>query len=193
MMEADGVPPHPIRDVSSEETSTTSHAFGFGVVGPPLRSERIYQVKAAIASPGHNQAAAQDQSTDLRPILTLRSYSPDGSLVVYSGPDIGTTFRLQTTTADGSPHHPLPNVVLTRGARHLTFLPGGDELVILRGEIQHKNLWLLDVETGAERQMSDVGPDFDIRDFDVSPDGREFVLERVQEHSNIVLVERAQQ
>ena len=119
------------------------------------------------------------------------NWSPDGSLVVYSGPDIGTTFRLQAATAYGSPH-PLPDVVLTRGARHLTFLPGGHELVILRGEIQHKNLWALNVETGAERQLSDVGPDFDIRDFDVSPDGREFVVERVQEHSNIMLVERAQ-
>lgn len=120
------------------------------------------------------------------------NWSPDVSFVVYSGPDVGTTFRLQAATAEGLPH-PLPEVVLTRGARHLSFLPGGHELVILRGEIQHKNLWALEVETGAERQLSDVAPDFDLRDFDISPDGREFVLERVQEHSNIMLVERAQQ
>ena len=120
------------------------------------------------------------------------NWSPDGSFVVYSGPDVGTTFRLQAATADGAPH-PLPEAVLTRGARRLAFLPGGHELIILRGEIQHKNLWALNVETGAERQLSDVAPDFDIGDFDVSPDGREFVLERVQEHSNIMLVERAQQ
>ena len=33
--------------------------------------------------------------------------------------------------------------------------------------------------------------DFDVRDFDVSADGREVVLERVQEHSDVVLVETA--
>jgi Tol biopolymer transport system component len=119
------------------------------------------------------------------------NWALDGSFVVYSGPDIGTTFRLKAVTAEGAPH-PFPEVALTRGARHLTFLPGGHELVFLRGEIQHKTLWALDTTTGKERELSDVAPDFDIRDFDLSPDGREFVLERAQEHSNILLVERAQ-
>jgi hypothetical protein len=32
--------------------------------------------------------------------------------------------------------------------------------------------------------------DFNTQDFDLSPDGREIVLERVQEHSDIVLVDR---
>jgi hypothetical protein len=56
----------------------------------------------------------------------------------------------------------------------------------LRGEIQHKNLWLIDLETGAERQLTNLPPDFDIRDFDISSDGDEVVLERVQEHSDVV-------
>jgi hypothetical protein len=61
--------------------------------------------------------------------------------------------------------------------------------VFLRGEIQVKNLWLIDLETGAERQLTNLTPDFDIRDFDVSPDGREVVLERLQERSNVVLLD----
>ena len=81
--------------------------------------------------------------------------------------------------------HPLPALTLTRGARHLTFLPGGRALVFLRGEIQHKILWLIDLETGTERQLTNLTPDFDIRDFDISPDGREVVLERVQERSDV--------
>ncbi|MBA0085942.1 MAG: hypothetical protein HRJ53_13165, partial [Acidobacteria bacterium Pan2503] len=62
-------------------------------------------------------------------------------------------------------------------------------LVVLRGEIQHKNLWRIDLETGAERQLTDFAPDFGIRDFDISPDGREVVLERAQERSDVVLVD----
>ena len=62
--------------------------------------------------------------------------------------------------------------------------------MVLRGEIQHKNFWLIDLETGAERQLTNFPPDFDVRDFDISPDGREIVLERVQEHSDVVLLDR---
>ena len=50
-------------------------------------------------------------------------------------------------------------------------------------------LWLIDLNTGAERQLTNLTPEFDIRDFDISPDGREVVLERVQEHSDVVLLE----
>ena len=95
---------------------------------------------------------------------------------------------MKAVTAAGAAH-PLPALTLTRGARRLTFLPGGRALVFLRGEIQHKNLWLIDLETGAERQLTNLAPDFEIRDFDISPDGREVVLERVQEHSDVMLLD----
>jgi len=116
------------------------------------------------------------------------AWAPDGRFVVYSGPDIGTTFSVKAVTAEAAAH-PLPTLSLTRGARHLAFLPGGRALVLLRGEIQHKNLWLIDLETGAERQLTNFSPDFDIRDFDISPDGREVVLERVQERADVVLLD----
>ncbi len=123
----------------------------------------------------------QEDSTD-------PAWAPDGRFVIYSGPDIGTTFSVKAVTADGAPHS-LPPLTLTRGARHLALLPGGRSLVLLRGEIQHKNLWLIDLETGTERPLTNVSPDFDIRDFDISQDGREVVLERVQERSEVVLLE----
>ena len=116
------------------------------------------------------------------------AWAPGGQFVVYSGPDIGTTFSVKAVTAAAAAY-PLPALTLTRGARHMTFLPGGRALVFLRGEIQHKNLWLIDLETGAERQLTNLTPDFDIRDFDISPDGREVVLERVQEHSDVMLLD----
>jgi hypothetical protein len=78
---------------------------------------------------------------------------------------------------------------LTRGARHVRLLPGGRSLVVLRGEIQHKNLWLIDLQTGVERQLTNLPSDFDIRDFDVSADGHDVVLERVQERSDVVMLD----
>jgi len=128
------------------------------------------------------------------PVLFVQEYSvdpawaPDGRFVVYSGPDIGTTFSVKAVTARAEAH-PLPAMTLTRGARHLVFLPGSRALVLLRGEIQHKNLWRIDLETGAERQLTNLAPDFDIRDFDISKDGREVILERLQEQSDVVLLD----
>jgi hypothetical protein len=55
--------------------------------------------------------------------------------------------------------------------------------------MQHKNLWLINLDTGDERQLTNLPPDFDIRAFDISPDGREVVLERVQERSDVVLLD----
>jgi hypothetical protein len=90
--------------------------------------------------------------------------------------------------------HPLPRLTnLTRGARHLKFLSGGGGLAFLRGSIEHKDLWLTDPDTGAERQLTHLPDDFNIRDFDISPNGREIVLERVQERSDIVLLDLAGQ
>jgi len=116
------------------------------------------------------------------------AWTPDGRFAVYSGPDIGTTFSVKAATAE-SAAHPTPALTLTRGARHLTFIREGRALVFLRGEIQHKDLWLIDLETGTEQQLTHLAPDFHIRDFDISADGREVVLEREQERSDVVLLD----
>ncbi|HET7106834.1 MAG TPA: hypothetical protein VFI38_08490 [Candidatus Acidoferrum sp.] len=129
-----------------------------------------------------------------KPVRFVQDYSVDaawagdGRFVAYSGPDIGTTFSVKAVTKEGA-EQPVPALTLTRGARHLTFLPGGRALLFLQGEIQHKDLWRMDLDTGAKRQLTKVGPDFDIRDFDISPDGREVVLERGQERSEVVLLD----
>jgi Tol biopolymer transport system component len=126
------------------------------------------------------------------PLVSEHSIDPvwaaDGRFVVYSGADIGTKLQVRAATADGKPHT-LPDLTLTRGARRLCFLPGRRALVVMRGGIRHKDLWSIDLETGDERPLTDLAPDFDVRDFDISPDGGEIVLERVQEHSDIVLLD----
>jgi Tol biopolymer transport system component len=134
---------------------------------------------------------------DGRPPVPLASepsidpaWSPDGSIVVFSGADVGTTFPIKAAAADGRPYR-IPELPLTRGARRVVFIGKGRSLVVMRGELRHKNLWAIDLDTGDERQLTDFGPGFDIRDFDVTPDGREIVVEQVQEHSDIVLLDLA--
>ena len=117
------------------------------------------------------------------------TWSPDGQFVVYSGPDIGTKFEVKAATAQSAPH-PLPELVLTRGARHLALLPGGRKLVFLQGEIQHKNLWVVDLETGVMQQLTHMPAEFDVRDFDLSADGTEAIVERAQARSDVVVIDR---
>lgn len=114
------------------------------------------------------------------------AWAPDGSYVIYSGADIGTNFSVKAITPEAAAH-PLPPLTLTRGARHLAFVNGGRALVFLQGEIQHKDLWLVDLTTGSQRQLTNLPADFDVRDFDISPDGRDVVLERTRANSDVVL------
>ena len=124
----------------------------------------------------------QDYSTD--PV-----WAPGGDLLLYSGADVGTAFAVKAVDATGRPRA-IPGLSLTRGGRRIRFVHGRHEVVIMRGEIQHKDLWLVDLDTGAQRRLTTLPQDFDVRDFDVSPDGSEIVLERVQEQSDIVLIDR---
>ena len=84
----------------------------------------------------------------------------------------------------------MPELILTRGARHLALLPGGRKLVFLQGEIQHKNLWMVDLQTGAMQQLTHMPAEFDVRDFDLSADGTEAILERAQARSDVIVIDR---
>lgn len=138
----------------------------------------LYKILAAGGAP---KMFLQDYSLD-------PAWSADDRFALYSGRDIGTTFSVKAVTPDGAAYD-LPPLTLTRGARHLMLLRDGRSLVILDGEIQHKNLWLVDLQTGAKRQLTNFPDDFDVRDFDISPDGREVVLERVEQPSDVVLLD----
>jgi Tol biopolymer transport system component len=116
-------------------------------------------------------------------------WSNDGKYLFYSGADVGTNFPLRALGPDGRPYG-MPSLILTRGARRVVFSSNSESLIILRGEIGHKNFVLWNPKTGAERQLTDLPGNFTIGDFDVSPDGQEIIFDRVQETSGIALIER---
>ena len=116
-------------------------------------------------------------------------WSPDGRFVVYSGADIGTTLPVRAAAADGRPYA-IPNLLLTRGGRRIVVLKDGSALVVLRGDIAHKDLWALDLKGGGERQLAALPPDFAVSDFDLAADGSELVIDRVESNSEMALIER---
>jgi Tol biopolymer transport system component len=116
-------------------------------------------------------------------------WSPSGRFLIYSGADVGTTFHLNAVAVDGTPH-PLPDVVLSRGARRVAFLGADDALVTLKGDMSYKELWVRDLGTGRERQLTALGRGYTIGDFDISANGRELVFDRSSDESDVVLIER---
>jgi Tol biopolymer transport system component len=118
------------------------------------------------------------------------AWSPEGKYLVYSGADVGTTFPLRAAGPDGRPYG-MATLILTRGARRVVFSRKSGSLVVLRGELGHKNFWLVDPANGAERQLTDLPANFEVGDFDVSPDETEIIFDRVLESSTLALIERA--
>jgi Tol biopolymer transport system component len=112
-------------------------------------------------------------------------WSPSEQFLVYSGADVGTTFSVKAVSSDGAPHA-LRNLILTRGARREAFLGGDEALVIMKGDISYKKFWMVDLRTGRERQLTNLGREFVIGDFDVSVDGREIIFDRARDESDIV-------
>jgi Tol biopolymer transport system component len=118
------------------------------------------------------------------------TWSPSGQFLVYSGADVGTTFPVKAVNADGTPRE-VPKLVLSRGERRLVFPGGENELIVLKGDISHKNFWSFDLLSGGTRQLTNLARGLTIGDFDVSADGREIIFDRTREDSDIVLFDLA--
>jgi dipeptidyl aminopeptidase/acylaminoacyl peptidase len=115
-------------------------------------------------------------------------WSPDGRFLVYSGVEVGTTFPLKAITADGEPYS-IPELILSRGANRFSFLPGRPVLLVLKGDVWHKNFWSVDLVTGQQRQLTNFSREFLINDFDVSPDAKEIFFSRLKENANVILID----
>jgi len=139
---------------------------------------RLYKVPLDGAAP-----VALNEGHALNPL-----WSSDGKFLVYSDADVGPSFALKAMRPDGSPLA-LGDITLPRGSPRVSFVPGRQMLVVLMGEMRHGNFWLLDLENGARRQLTAFGREFSIRDFDVSPDGREIVFDRREDNSDVALIE----
>ena len=72
----------------------------------------------------------------------------------------------------------------------MVFGPEPGTLVALRGDFAHKDFWVIDLKTGAERRLTQLTSDFDIRDFDLSADKSEILFDRVEESSTVALIDR---
>jgi Tol biopolymer transport system component len=115
-------------------------------------------------------------------------WSPDGTFILYSGTPRARSVPLKAVTPDGRPHL-LPALTVDRVGDSYRFLPNGKELVVKLGGFRRQDFWLFDLATGQRRRLTALRPGASLQRFDVSPDGKRILFERVQENSDIVLIE----
>jgi Tol biopolymer transport system component len=117
-------------------------------------------------------------------------WSPDGTIVLYSGTARGRGVSMHAVRPDGEPVVlPLENLVIDRLGDSYRFMPDGGAVVVKLGGFRHQDFWLFGLDGGTRRQLTRLAPGHSLTRFDVSPDGQTIMFERAQENSDVALVE----
>ena len=109
-------------------------------------------------------------------------------MIVYSGPQLAAIAPLLAVRDDGTPVE-LPGIRVLRHGERARFLPDGSGLVYMSGSHPSQDFWLLDFATMESRQLTLLDQGAAMRTFDVTPDGKRIVFDRLRENSDIVLIE----
>ena len=104
----------------------------------------------------------------------------------------GEIYRpVKAVTPDGQPFW-LPDLLALGEGDRYRFLPNGKGIVLLQGELRRQDFWLFDLQSGRQRQLTNLTPGFSMKSFDISPDGKQIMFDRVRENSDIVLIDLPQ-
>ncbi len=116
-------------------------------------------------------------------------WSPDGNLIVYAGPLAKATAPLLAVRPDGRAVR-LPAIrTSAQGGGCVRFLPDGKGVVYSLGPVGKQALWLLDLSTNRTWQLARLPGDATMSSFDVTPDGRHIIFDRLRELSDVVLID----
>jgi len=148
------------------------------VAGNDGKGEKLVKVRASdgamatlIAAPAHY------------PI-----WSPDGRFILFRRMD---KVAIEAVTPDGAAFPlGLPQITFRNAVRHpYRFLPDGKRLVVLQGQYRQEYFELVDIAEGSRRRLTDLKPGYSITSFDVLPDGKQILFDRVKDNADIVLIE----
>ena len=115
-------------------------------------------------------------------------WSPDGSLIVYAGTNVRTFAPLLAVRPDGTSVQ-LPDIILRRLGERVRFLPGGKSLIYMGGLLVSQDFWLLDLTSMKSRLLTRLQNSATMRTFDITPDGKQIVFDRLRENSQVVMID----
>jgi Tol biopolymer transport system component len=117
-------------------------------------------------------------------------WSPDGSLIAYSGPNVFTLTPVMAVRPDGTPVE-MPQIRTDRAGERLRFMPSGAALVYMQGNgaSPWQDFWLLDLKTMKSRRLTQLADGAGMRTFDITPDGKQIVFDRLRENSAAVQID----
>jgi Tol biopolymer transport system component/predicted Ser/Thr protein kinase len=140
----------------------------------------IYRVPVAGGAP--------EQLTE--EVASTAQWSRDGQTILYDDRTVGgAIFPVRGLRLDKSPLK-LPEFSNRSDWEGFRFTPDGD-VVYLQGDFRYQNFWLANLSTGEKRQLTKLKTGYSVRTFDISADGKEILFDRVQENSDIVLIDLA--
>jgi Tol biopolymer transport system component len=116
-------------------------------------------------------------------------WSPRGDLIVYCGPQVFTLAPLLAVHPNGT-RAQLPEIKVQREGERVRFLPDGTGLVYMLGDtLAEQDFWLLNLSTMNSRRLSRLSNSAVMRSFDITPDGKRIVFDRLTGDSDILLID----
>ena len=117
-------------------------------------------------------------------------WSPDGSVIAYTGPVSGPSGPLLVIRPDGSAVT-TPPIRIRVNTEHYRFVPGKRQLVYVPTptQVDPEHFWILDLDSMSTRRISSFDVRTTNRTFDVTPDGMRIVFDRLRVNSDLVLID----
>jgi Tol biopolymer transport system component len=182
LITADGAESSPIAQSLEVEGSADWSPDGQWIVtgGNDGKGDGLFKIPAAGGAP-----VRLTRTVGRNPV-----WSPDGAMIAYSGPNSFTFTPLLAIRADGTPIK-MPEIGTQRDGERLRFTPDGRGLVFMRGTeaTPWQDFWLLDLTTMSTRRLTRLTDRATMRTFDVTPDGKQIIFDRLRENSGVVLIE----
>jgi Tol biopolymer transport system component len=114
-------------------------------------------------------------------------WSPQGDLIAYAGPSVSGLPPILAVRPDGTPVE-WPSIRVRTGGQRHRFTPDGKALVYMEESIGPFRM--LDLATMQIRDLtSRLAPLAAMQTFDITPDSRRVVFDRVLDNSDIVLID----